>query len=312
MTTDAQISADLAVLGKASRERPIPFATTLAALAPKPRVTTANDVAIARVFVARVGRIAMGAALLALIAGLCLRLVVPPEADGYGDFRGEWDVLWHGVKWQIVLAVVGVAALVRLIVTGIVEARIARSPLREVPRWLDRGSAWFAIAATSATVLMVGWLYIVLGRQSFRTLFDLHAQVPSWDFDDERLDRFTGTAAGISYVLGAIVTAMGAAGIAAVFATRARAVPRWLVVVAVLVGFATVLVGLTRDIGPLLVTFTQSRTPSMLLRSVLLATGTFSIVTLVAWRVLARRNRENAAMDGTIAPDETPRPGDRA
>jgi len=302
MTTDDQITADLALVGRASRARPLPLADTLRAVSTTPLPdggpADLSTLPMARVFATRVARIAVSIQILAFIAVALVSLTTQHEA---GD-EGLWIALAHSTPYDLALWTLACATLVHVVAWQLAATRFERSlavavePLDRGAKIVQRVDGWsiaLVIAAAMALTLTVGVLYIVAGP---RHLDDLR-----------RFDAAPWLASLRTWMLWGLYLSVGASLVAAVVITRLlpRAwTPRSWVVAVALAGLAiTIYVGLREDVGPMTATIHHTSSggdvhPDLALRTTLLVTGTLSLFTLVASYVLARRRREDRAIRG--------------
>jgi len=305
MTTDDQITSDLAIVGRASREGPLPLAATLRAVrapessdATEPGRADLSLLAMARVYGTRVARIAVSIQLLVFVA---LALVVLTTQEDAGT-TGLLTALSHTSPVEGAIWTLACATLVHVIVWQLAVARFERSlagasePLvlgARAVRRVDRWSTALVIAATMAFVLTAGICFIVAG--------------PYHLLDLRRLDAPPWIASLRTWTLWSLYLAVGASVAGAIVIARSAQrtwSPRgWLAGLAATTLAITIYVGLREDVGPMLATlksgsYSTEMLPDLTLRTALMVSGTVSLFTLVASYVLARRRREDAAIRG--------------
>jgi hypothetical protein len=318
MTTDEQISRDLAVVARASRERPIDVETTLrnvaaahgnrtlrdkpsATRATAPPVSTVAVLRVANIYVLRAGRAAAGFAAVActslLIVYVCLAPLIDWQEPGLLEELG-----WTGKIW-VALASLFFIACTYLVATRVTWRRclslIASGDVETVrhrARRLSGVSTLSAIIGVMTFVLFFGMMQISVGGGGLGNLFSPGPVSPS-------LQLFI---ARRTIVL--LDVAIAGGFVAAIFVARhavaARAITKptsiWIVTGIALV-IATVVVGLRYDEGPGLVLVIEGM-PSMWFRAGLTVTGTtglFLIVSTLVRCITAREDAELADSEST-------------
>ena len=308
MTTDERISQDLAIVGRASRERPIAVEETLrevAALAEAARVTpassvvSAGSVAIAtsllrfsRVYAQRFARACAGAMSLVSIIALLVYFSIPRDMQAMwaGPPTLELELLCAS---KLVFAIILLLPILvaHRVATHVAARRfergVARSddPLataRGLVRRVDGYALAGAIAGTMAFVLFFALMQVFLGVESLVALLEHH--------DDVRggLDSWALVYAGVAIDLACMA--------ALLIAHMRRGNIKVLLVSGLALGFASVIVGLRYDVGPMHVTWLAHLHPSLLLRAALTITGTAGLFFVVTGIALRRRAREEAEL----------------
>lgn len=279
----SQITHDLAIVAKVSRTGLPTLEGTLAAFRRPPD----EALKLSQIFVARVARIAAGAAVITVMLGLFAFLQIPAQHDSaaYEFFLARFSPFGGGDKVGGLLALTCVGATAYAIAAHVAARRFARRP---VPARLD-ALARAATGVPTAAVLIVATFYgimmVAIGG-------------------DEPYDLIiSGIFPAVSNLLPNVsVLVLLAFAIAGLAAWRVRTLPPRPVVIGAAVIAATIAIGRAFDVGPLAQAFTGNWTevdpallaPSWLLRGALTVVGTSGLFLVVAGAFQAIRRREDA------------------
>jgi hypothetical protein len=300
-THDQTIAGDLASLAADNRIRLPALDATLRALTPidVDAAPVADNVALlaaARVYVHRLARAASGAAASLCALALLVWLSNPLRVAAGSRIAGVLDHAVYAGPLEVASWIGLVVLATHLAVLRIAEHRVARllarSPsdvlahLRGRARSLARVATGLGVAGTASVVILLGlsWVSINLDRYSV-----------FWDRDASgvlELMRHTMIAA----VFGTLAVSASIGLVA-----RSARLVSWLVHPAatasgVVLGAATVLVGLRLDVGPIFETFAAGIVPSTALRIVLTIAGTVAVLLVLASAALRRDRRETASL----------------
>jgi len=299
---DDQITADLAIVGRASRERPRSVDATLRAVRAQPTAAPGRErtdlslLALARVFASRVARIATSVQIVVFLVPVFVAVATTGDElpDGNGSLL---IVLLETLQRNLGTYTVGVATILHVVAWHSAATSFERSiaaasdPLARARQLVARVDGWstvLVIAAAMGLVLVFGMISVVgIDRLAEFRQPDTAAWI-------DTLRRWTRWSLALTTLASLVGAAMIARSLQRDWVPR-----RWLVGAAILVLAVTVYVGLRLDVGPMRTTLQLRVTPDYVLRTTLLVTGTLSLFTLVASYALARRRREHAAIRGT-------------
>jgi hypothetical protein len=259
MTTDEQITDDLAIVARTSRARPIALETTLANVTANPASQRApSGLAASYIYATRVARMSAGIAAAVSIAALVIYL-----GFVHGEGTGMLDSLAHMPKPWTALCVLGLVST-----THVVAARIAMSMTPRDPAALTNHS----VAATLGGAMMVG-------------LFFGMAAVHGAD-----------GVVGLLFIPGAMTLAVcplvATVIVCIVIARTGIVYRRWLMPTGLVLLVGTIGIGLLT--GPL----TSSQYPPIAVRAALTVTGTiamFLIATIIVLRLYDRDDLDRAS-----------------
>ncbi len=285
MTASERISADLAIVARASRARPISIETTLRRVGAidelpgdaveKGPVEQAGRwnialVAMARVFALRVARIAAGAYVIACVLGSIAYTLVPAQMFRWGQLD---DILSE----DRIVSYVGAMALVYVIAMRIAHAWFRRAlaraaePYERGRRLVDRVDP-LAIALGIGGVMTFAVWYLTARREGLVLWFR------SWfDEDWTEVDAVRSLAPLIIAILASLLAAIRVAR------SREGRLPRWVLPIAV-PAFAILLV--------------DAQYYFDLVPAVAAVSAVPLFVIVAAWQ-LARRRNEAAAMEAS-------------
>lgn len=299
MSTDDKISADLAVVSRASRAQSVSLASTIRLVGAQRTVPPTPLLATAAAYANRLaGAVAATWTVVLTIAVLVPLLFVARSND---DTSLSTIDLLYSTRASSAATTVAISSLLVYVLAWTwaarrFEASIAgRDPLGHARRLVDaleRASTTLIIAGVTTFTMTFGLLFVVLG--SNWDLYELRPTNGELAFDYAAKwvshDR--------SWALIAIGSSVFASLAGAIVLGRARDVERWVGVLCAFGVAATILVGLRYDVGPANYTFMKESMPDTMLRTVLVITGFVSLLGLVGAIVSARRRRELAAVHG--------------
>jgi len=300
-TTADRITEDLAILGRTSRERPTPLEVTLRAVgAAAP--TSPPDLALvvfARVFVARVARTAAGVAALACMFAMLAWLAIPRQ-EGWIDQHGRdrtlsVELLETRRSWLGLLVVV--VCLAVYVVTSGTAARAfermvarGRDPIETACRLARRADGW-AIAASitgiATFILGFGMLEVVVGDVGLTALFSRGYLIGSDTIEAIRHVMLASLGGAFAATAGGAIVVARNLGNARWLRNTA-----WMPPTGVALAFATFVLGVRFDAGPLFQTITNSAQPFVAVRVALTVAGMMAVFLMTTGLVLYRRHRE--------------------
>jgi hypothetical protein len=316
MTTDERISQDLAVVGRVSRERPISLDMTLRKVGALREASPRSEgspsllgavLVCSRICAQRTARAWSGATALICIVALLVIVALPWGDPPYFDPRpapdstlllvlmrvGETflELLYVGKVWVaapllgIVLGayVVGARAAARRFEPAVAASQEPLAVAHRLARQVDRWAIACMLAGTTAFILFFGMLQVAVGSHGLFRVFETYPEEGARNVN--------------AWTLGFLGAAIVASSVgAAIVARRHGGSSRLMIAIGAFLGFATLIVGLRYDVGPIHVTVFAHQYPSLALRVLLTATGTLGVFLVVAGVVLRRRDREEAEL----------------
>jgi len=308
MSTDQQITADLAVVARASRERPFSLDETLravGALPASPRAAAGRIelslVAMSRVFAMRVARITASTFMLAVVTAILAYCAVP--LDSWDDW-GHLDHLLFEDPTNLIVKLLWATALVylaalQLAVTAFRRAmETAADALVRGRQLVHRTDGWsvaLTIAAMTGFVVVFRMSRLVLGNDGLIVMHDVLYD-PTWLPLHPMWNLVPLAATTLAGVVGGFAIARSL--------RRAWVVRGWIVLLASAVAFAMLVIGNQYDLDSIQVGERPAphviRSPA--LRVSLLVTSGLATFTLASCYILARRRREHAAIESEELP----------